>query len=231
MIRRAAHALRVGRVMPLPLTMRLYGGTDKLQHGYADHYQRHLKRRRWRRMVVIEIGVGGYSQSAPSGSLRVWRDYLPRSTILGVDLHPKHIALGPRVVFAQLNQASAVDWAKALENLRRPPDLVIDDGSHRGSDTSAAFRYLYPQLRRGGLYVIEDLHTSYWPKFGGAVPAPDDSAVALTKQLVDEVQALDEIYTRKPHWGGPPEVEGLATGAVHVYPGIVFIEKASDRGT
>ena len=43
LIRRSAHALRLGRVMPLPLTMRLYGGTDKLQHGYADHYQRHLR--------------------------------------------------------------------------------------------------------------------------------------------------------------------------------------------
>ncbi len=93
-IRRSARALRVGRIMPLPLTMRLYGGTDKFQHGYADHYQRHLKRRRWRRMAVIEIGVGGYSKAEPGGSLTIWRDYLPRSTILGVDLYPKVIALG-----------------------------------------------------------------------------------------------------------------------------------------
>ncbi len=111
----------------------------------------------------------------------------------------EHRALGPRVKFAQFDQAAAADWANALDLLRGPPDLTIDDGSHRGPDIWSAFRYLYPRLRGGGLYVIEDLHTS-WPKFAGAVLAPDDSAVRLTKLLVDEVQALDEIYARRPDW-------------------------------
>jgi len=225
-VRRSARTLRVGGIVPLPLAMRLYGGTDKLQHGYAVHYQRHLKRRRWQRLAVIEIGVGGYSKAEPSGSLAIWRDFFPRSTILGVDIHPKIVTLGPRVLFAQADQASEVDWARALGLLTRPPDLIIDDGSHRGPDTWAAFRSLYPRLRPGGLYVIEDLHTSYWEQCAGAVPAPHESAVGLTKQLVDEVQALDETYIRRPQWGPPPEVEGLPTEAVHVYPGIVFIEKA-----
>ena len=164
----------------------------------------------------------------PGGSLAIWRDYFPRSTILGVDLYPKVVALGPRVLFAQADQSSEADWAKALELLNRSPDLVIDDGSHRGPDTWAAFRYLYPRLRPGALYVIEDLHTSYWEHCDGAVPAPPDSAIGLTKHLVDEVQALDETFTRKRQWGPPPEVEGLPTNAVHVYPGIVFIERAHD---
>ena len=78
-----------------------------------------------------------------------------------------------------------------------------------------------------GLYVIEDLHTSYWPQFGGAVPAPDASAVGLVKQLVDEVQALDETYDRRPQWGPRPDGRDVGSNSLHVYPGIVFIEKAS----
>ena len=36
-------------------------------------------------------------------------------------------------------------------------------------DILNSFEYLYPKLKIGGLYVIEDLHTSYWPKFGGGL--------------------------------------------------------------
>ena len=38
----------------------------------------------------------------------------------------------------------------------RPVDLVIDDASHRYPETVASFEVLFPRLRTGGLYVIED---------------------------------------------------------------------------
>ena len=38
----------------------------------------------------------------------------------------------------------------------RPLDLVMDDASHLGPQTRASFETLFPRLRAGGLYIIED---------------------------------------------------------------------------
>ena len=45
---------------------------------------------------------------------------------------------------------------------RRPIDLVIDDASHLWDKTLASFEVLYPRLRPGGRFVIEDWATQYF---------------------------------------------------------------------
>jgi hypothetical protein len=220
---RLARTSRIGVVAPLAITMRAYG-TDKYVHGYAPKYEQLLRARRWRRLGVLEIGIGPGDMNGVGGSLRVWRDYFLRSTIVGIDIDDKDVALGPRVHTLRGDQASTDDLGRAVATLPQL-DVVIDDGSHRGDDIVTSFRFLFPLLRAGGMYVIEDLHTSYWEQYGGAVPAPATSGVGLIKRLVDEVQAFDEVYARRPDWGGHADVEGIEVGAIHVYPGIVFIEK------
>lgn len=39
-----------------------------------------------------------------------------------------------------------------------PIDLVVDDASHRFEPTAASFEVLFPRLREGGKYLIEDWH-------------------------------------------------------------------------
>jgi hypothetical protein len=50
----------------------------------------------------------------------------------------------------------------------------------------ASFEALFPHVKLGGLYVVEDLATAYWPSRGGD---PDPSAqyrtIDLVKSLVD----------------------------------------------
>ena len=43
-----------------------------------------------------------------------------------------------------------------------PFDIVIDDGSHVPEHQIATFKTLWPALRGGGLYAVEDIETSYW---------------------------------------------------------------------
>jgi len=209
------------------MTVRLYGGTDKRVHGYTRYYPRQIAGRRWARNRILEIGVGGYQSRAIGGSLRVWRDHFPYSKIVGLDLFEKDVKLGPRVGFVRGDQAAPGDLARAIDRLGGPPDMVIDDGSHLASHAEASFRYLFPLMPSTALYVIEDLHTSYWPGYGGAVPAPADTAVGFTKSLLDAVQARDATFTFDT-WRSTdrPVADVKDVGAVHVYPGIVFIQKA-----
>lgn len=46
-----------------------------------------------------------------------------------------------------------------------PLDLVIDDCSHLYGPTRSSFEALFPFLRPGGLYVIEDWAWSHWDEF------------------------------------------------------------------
>jgi len=47
------------------------------------------------------------------------------------------------------------------------PDIVLDDGSHQIDDVASSVRHLYPRLDRNGVYMVEDMHTAYWEKYGG----------------------------------------------------------------
>jgi hypothetical protein len=228
--RRVARKLRTGQALGLANRLtalgRFYGDTDKLEHGYFPFYERHFRHLRLDKQVVYEIGVGGFESESPSGSLRIWRDYFLRSTLVGIDIVPKVIAWGDRVRFEQADQSSPADLARIVEN-NGAPMVVIDDGSHVGEHIWASFQFLWPLMASGAVYVIEDLSTSYYPDFGGGEPTPDGSALGLLRELLDSVQAQDVTFSDlMPDLGtrSAPRFEDVQE--VAVYPGIAFIVKA-----
>ena len=228
LLRHPAIGLTLGAFNQPYLLARCYGFTDKTVHGYLPYYAQHLGPVRMRRNTVLEIGIGGYDDPAPSGSLRVWRDYFPRSVIAGLDIHEKDVHLGPRVKVFQGDQSSSSDLARVTASLGQL-DIVIDDGSHVGAHQIASFKSLFGALCPGGWYVIEDLSTSYYSDFGGAIPAPPISGVGLLKDLIDAVQVQDDTFVRHPEWGVRPPADYSTVQEVHAYPGIAFIKK-TDAG-
>lgn len=220
---RAGTAL--GLANRLSILTRLYGGTDKWEHGYTPYYEIHLGPRRLQSMTVFEIGVGGYKQLAPGGSLAVWRDFLLRSTIIGVDISEKDVHLGNRVIFERADQSKEGELQRVVDR-HGIPNIVIDDGSHIAEHIRASFEFFWPLMDAGSLYIIEDLSTSYYPDFGGGNPPPPTSAVGLLQELVDCTQAQDGTFARHPHWGSRSEPRYSGVMAVHAYPGIAFVEKS-----
>lgn len=223
-----AQISRCGFVLPLGLTMRLYGGTDKWHHGYTPAYARHFRQRRRKANRVLEIGVGGlrgdYSSLEPGGSLRVWRDYFARSTIVGLDIQPKDVRpLGRRVRFVQGDQTDPATLESAVEALGGAPTIVIDDGSHMGDHVWKTFDQLFPLLPSGSLYVVEDTHTSYWPAYGGSPEAPTRTAVGLAQSLANAVQCADPTFNRRPNLPKPLGRDDV--GRIDVWPGVFFVEK------
>jgi len=219
---RIAKTVHAASVLPLPVAVRLYRGTDKGEHGYAEPYQRHLGHLRRRRMGVIEIGVGGYAGANPSGSLRLWRDWFPRATVVGVDLHAKRVRLGRRVRFVQGDQSDPAVLDRAVEAAGGSATVVIDDGSHIGEHVVASFRHLFPQLAAGSVYVIEDLHTSYWAEFGGGYRNPY-SFIEQAKRLID---LLNAHHTRDPHSFAPTGFTAT-TGGMHFYDSMLVLDRVN----
>lgn len=79
-------------------------------------------------------------------------------------------------------------WEIVAEEFDGPLDLVMDDACHLYRPTRASLEALFPLLRPGGLYVIEDWAWGHWPELDPP-RHPDVDAAALTR-LVDELIAV-----------------------------------------
>jgi predicted O-methyltransferase YrrM len=72
-----------------------------------------------------------------------------------VDMHALHDRVRPHYGVDQADGPRLGDIV-AREFSGEPIDLVIDDASHLLAPTRASFEVLFPSLRTGGLFVIED---------------------------------------------------------------------------
>jgi hypothetical protein len=226
LLRSRGLGMTLGTLNQPRLLARCYG-TDKCDHGYMECYGIHLGPIRWKTNRVLEIGIGGprHDGPEPGQSLRLWRDYFPRSVIAGMDIVEKHLDLGPRVRVYQGDQGSEADLNRIVDDLGGGLDIVIDDGSHIGVHQIESFRHLFPRLSSGGWYVIEDLSTSFYPLYDGGIPAPEVTGVGLLKELVEAAQVYDSTFVREPSWGRRPDPIWPSVHEVHIYPGIAFIRK------
>jgi hypothetical protein len=139
-------------------------GADKSSafHDYARIYEAHLAPRRHEPLLILELGV------LRGQSLRMWRDYFPKAQVFGVDIDPRcaSLDLGPRIRVYTGNQTDGQFLAK-VANEAGGFDLLVDDASHRSRDQIASIEILWPFLRRGGLYAMEDTSCAFWPEFAG----------------------------------------------------------------
>ncbi len=142
--------------------------TDKWDgHFYTPHYERFFNHLKNEPVKLLEIGVGGYGDPNSGGeSLRMWKEYFPQGAIFAIDVYNKESIEEDRI---KIYQGSQVDKF-FLETVTREAgefDIIIDDGSHINRHIIESFKLLFPTLKQHGIYVVEDLQTSYWPKFGG----------------------------------------------------------------
>lgn len=156
--------------------------TDKstLNHGYTKWYDMLFSNIREEPLTIVEIGVW------EGASLRMWREYFPNATITGVDKVDREIQVdGVDIIIC------GQDDPDLISTLPNPIDILIDDASHINSLTVQTFQNLFPLIKSGGgMYVIEDLQTSYDQVNYDGDPNPDtaiSTAMQYCKRLTDEL--------------------------------------------
>ncbi|TFF25175.1 class I SAM-dependent methyltransferase [Jiella endophytica] len=181
---------------------------------YFDVYERHFERFRGKAPLVIEIGVFG------GGSLAMWREYFGRDCrVVGLDINPEckqHEAEG---IDVQIGSQADPDFLKTILDKYGAPDIVIDDGSHRMAHMRASFDHLYHHLNPTGVYLVEDTHTCYMPKYGGGLKA-EGSFMEFVKDKLDEINA--------PHTAGQVPVSQFtrSTKSISIYDSVIVFERA-----
>lgn len=175
---------------------------------YLDIYDRHFARFRNTPVKVLELGVQF------GGSLELWREYFgPKAVIYGIDIEPACAARCDPPNQVRIGSQADPKFLRAVVEEMGPPDIILDDGSHVAKHQMASFRTLFPLLKDGGLYVIEDICTSYWRAWSGGLRRKG-TAIELSKELIDGMHGW--------FWNGDvPDIAGI-----HSYNSIVFIEKA-----
>jgi hypothetical protein len=200
--------------------------TDKWgTHRYTPHYEASLKHLRKKQFTLLEIGIGGFKKEGSGGaSLRMWRDFFPKATIVGLDIIDKSYVADERIHVYTGDQSDPELLQRIVTD---HPDLkvVIDDGSHVSAHIRASFETLFPLLPADGIYAIEDTQTSYWPEWGGQLdPNATGTSMHLVKQLVDGLNYEEFLLE-----GYEPSYTDRHVKAVHAWHNLVVIEKGANE--
>ncbi len=187
-------------------------GIHKWSH-YFPIYERYFAQFRGRPVRMLEIGVD------KGGSLMLWRRYFGEAArIFGIDINPSCAQFDGQAAQVRIGSQNDPAFLHAVVEEMGGVDLVLDDGSHVMGHSRNALRVLFPLLSEGGVYMIEDLHTAYWPRYRGGVAA-EGNFFNDVREFIDEMHrpyndAIAEV----------PEVSGMLSG-IHVHDSIVVLDK------
>lgn len=199
-------------------------GTSKWLH-YLPIYERYLNAFRsgfplpgggTRPLRFLEIGVSF------GGSLQLWRKYFGESaTIVGVDRDPNCRAVDDADLIVRIGSQGDPKFLRSLVEEIGGIDVVLDDGSHRARLQRISFMTLFPMLADGGIYLLEDLHTSYWWRRYGGGYRRRGTGIEMAKDLVDGIHG--RYFRRRPPDHGVDAVNEVYS--VAFYDSVVAIEK------
>jgi hypothetical protein len=150
---------------PLTSLARRYGSDKGLTtrgHGYTRAYHHFFNPIRMQARSLLEIGLQRPRRPAArltdAPSLRMWREYFPNAVLVGFDIR-KFACHIPNCIIVCGDQGNAADLELAAAAFPEGYDIVIDDGSHASPDQQLSFAVLFPRVKPGGFYIIEDLHS------------------------------------------------------------------------
>ncbi|MDR0913062.1 MAG: class I SAM-dependent methyltransferase [Methanobrevibacter sp.] len=136
---------------------------DKWEH-YFNIYHKHFKKFRNNEVTVLEFGV------FKGGSLQMWKDYFgKKARIIGVDINPECEKLTENQIEVYIGDQENRAFLKSLMKKIGPVDVVIEDGGHQMKQQIHTFEEVFPNVKQGGVFLIEDLHTSYRETYGGGL--------------------------------------------------------------
>ena len=186
----------------------------KMEHN-QELYDEVLAGWQGRDVSFLEIGI------YKGGSLPMWQGFLGAgSRLVFCDIDPACRDLALPGTTVEIGDQADPAFLERLGQAHGPFDLVVDDGGHKMHQQIASFRHLWPRLRDRGLYIVEDVHTSYWPGFGGGLREPA-SFIEFAKDLIDRMHSW---YTDDDA-GFPLHPLAREIGGIRFFDSLVVIEK------
>ncbi len=182
---------------------------------YFEIYDRHFSRFRDTDVHIVEFGV------SHGGSLQMWKQYFgPNAKLFGIDSNPHCKKLEDDQIRIFIGDQDDRKFLKSLAEKIPRIDILIDDGGHTMNQQINTYEALFSCIAKNGVYLCEDLHTSYWPEWSGGYKRRG-TFVEYSKNFIDYINAWHSAqtsrlrvteFTRSVH-------------SLHYYDSVLVIEK------
>lgn len=179
---------------------------------YFEIYDRHFHPYKNKKINFLEIGI------SHGGSLEMWNSYFKKNVnIYAVDINPECKKFESDNIKVFIGSQEDENFLIHLKNNIPPIDILVDDGGHTMKQQIITFDNLFDHVTENGIYLVEDLHTSYWKYFGGGYKKKR-SFIEYSKNFIDKLHAW---HTKDI------EVDNVTknTHSLHFYDSILVIEK------
>lgn len=171
-------------------------GTDKSSqsHNYTKLYDTYFSSMRNEPIRFLEIGILNGS------SALMWENYFGNASLYFIDIDEKSIysaqkALSTRSHCYKVDQSNVNSLLSFTQQSGGNFDIILDDGGHTMQQQITSFKTLFPFLKENGVYIIEDLHTSFWKNWGGSgtqtnPKADNATTIGYLKELLTDINII-----------------------------------------
>lgn len=161
-----------------------YTHEDRLIHKwdhYFDIYEKYFSEYRGKPVNLLEIGV------SQGGSIQLWNKYFgDKLKLYSVDINPECKSFEADTTKLYIGSQEDPIFLNKLYTELPEMDIIIDDGGHSMKQQILTFEHLFLKLKEGGIFLVEDTHTSYWYHYGGGL-RKKGSFIEYSKSLIDSL--------------------------------------------
>ena len=181
---------------------------------YFEIYDRHFKKYKDKDVVLLEVGV------SRGGSLQMWSDYFGKgSKFFGIDIDPRCKEFENENTKIFIGSQSDRKFLGYVKDNIPPVDILIDDGGHYMDQQIILFEELFGYVKKNGVYLCEDTHSSYWLVFGGGYKRRG-TFIEYSKNFIDMLNAFHSEQSKYKINNFTKSVN-----SIHFYDSILVIEK------
>ncbi|CAG8972746.1 hypothetical protein HYALB_00006837 [Hymenoscyphus albidus] len=167
-------------------------GTDKVTgHNYHYMYEKYMEPIRDRKIKMLEIGLGCNMNYGPGMSYHTWLEFFPNVDLYYIEYDAACVERwGANITDATIftgDQSSLPFLQHFISASGGGFDIIIDDGGHTMTQQITSAQTLFPIIKPGGIYFLEDLGTSYLAEYGATPGAR--TAMDMVTSLIHDLNA------------------------------------------
>ncbi|MDC3058762.1 class I SAM-dependent methyltransferase [Candidatus Pelagibacter sp.] len=148
---------------------------------YFDVYEENFSKFKGKNITFVEIGVSN------GGSLEIWKKYFgPNSKIIGIDINPECKKFEKDNVEIFIGNQSDQKFWRNFFNKVGMVDIILDDGGHTNLDQIISTVECVKNINDGGIFVVEDTHTSYNKKYNSSKKY---NFINFSKKIIDDINS------------------------------------------
>lgn len=166
--------------------------TDKCpdRHGFIEIYDPLFEPMRNDSVRFFEIGI------LTGLSHLMWRNYFQQGEIFGIDLRDySRVAAKEGIKTYVADQSNRGDLSRFIDASGGDFDVILDDGGHAMHHQQVSLGYLFSEVKPGGMFIIEDVHTSLPELYPDSAFIVNETETNTTLMMLETFIRTGEVHS------------------------------------